>query len=226
MSLNEIIFNLHNIVRGGILSDDDNISELQLMFMVNYVRSIVIKRDQDKGKSIDQQIIQDLECVPVQAIDKAECCEITADCLILRTVNKIPKPIDLNQKSGLTFVGDVDGGEQYMASTYSTVVWSQFSNYTAKLPRYFEKSGYIYVVNRDLSDFIRIRGLFEDPREAAKFNTCDGKPCYNDDMEYPISSWMLPVINDMLLKGELKIESQTQDDETNEARDNAGEKVR
>lgn len=218
MTLNEIKFNLHNLVRGGILSDDDNLSEDQLEYIINYVRAVIIKRDIDKNKRIDPELIQDLGCVPVKLIDKSECCKILANCNILRTADKIPKPVDFNFKSGLKYVGDIDGDLQYDMSHFETIQWTQHEKYTAKLPRYFQKDGFIFVTNRDLSDVIKVRAIFEDPRKAALFSNCDGEPCYTADSEYPVSAWMVPVINDMILKNELNIVTRALNDEQNDAR--------
>lgn len=219
LSLNQIVFNLQNLVKGGFLSDDENLSQEQMKFIVNYVRSVVIKRDVDKEKQLDPELIQDLGCVPVTMIDKAECCpEITVGCNILRSDDKIPQVLSFNHRSGITFVGDVDGGTQYQRSNYSTIIWSQYNPITFKLPMYFHKDGYIYVTGRDRSDKIRVRGMFSDPREAAKFNTCDGDPCYTDDSKYPVASWMIPVINDIIIKNELRIETIAPNDEISDAR--------
>lgn len=217
-SLNELIFNLNNIERGGILSDDENMSEEQLKFIFNYVRAVVIKRDADKSRHISNDIVQDLGCVPVKLIDKAECCSVSAGCNILRTVSKIPTVLDFNFDTGLRSIGDIDGDELYTESTYETIMWSRHNKYTGKLPRYFHKDGYIYVTNKDLSDYVRIRAVFEDPREAALFKTCDGDPCYNDDMDYPVAAWMIPVINELILSKELRIEALAANDEVNDAR--------
>ena len=68
---------------------------------------------------------------------------------------------------------------------------------------------------------IVIRGVFEDPSEIASFVNCTtNQPCFSDDEEYPIKTWMIPALKDAILKGNLMIEAQAevQADDSNDAR--------
>tara|TARA_Y100000310_G_C20677275_1_gene813818 strand:+ start:544 stop:1239 length:696 start_codon:yes stop_codon:yes gene_type:complete len=217
-TLNEIERNLRLIIRAGELADDEDISSQQVKFMVDNTRSFLIKRDVDKNKYVDEATVQDLKCVPVELVDKAECCDITTDCYVLRTKKKIPTVIHGNFNSMLNYVGSIDGLTQFQGSTYESVRWSQYEKYTSKLSRYYEKEGYLYVINNDLLDFIRIRGVFENPREIGKFADCAGEPCYSDDMPYPVSTSMISVINELVLTKELSVEGTSISDERNDAR--------
>ncbi|NJO65416.1 MAG: hypothetical protein HC836_47180 [Richelia sp. RM2_1_2] len=42
-TLNEIVYNIKNIRKAGGLTDDDDLSNRQLYFIVGYVRSMLIK---------------------------------------------------------------------------------------------------------------------------------------------------------------------------------------
>lgn len=216
-SLNQIEKNIRNIIRAGRLSDDEQISGREMKFKINIMRAMLIKREVDKKKTLDVETIQDLQCVPVELTDKAECCEIEIDCVILRTKNKIPKLLDANFHNMLTYAGTIDGNQQFQQSTYETIVWSQYEKWTSKLPRYFEKNQRLYIINKDFVDNIRIRGVFEDPGLVAKYKTCDGDPCYTDDDEYPISAWMIPIINDLILEKDLRIEAYAPTDRSNDS---------
>jgi hypothetical protein len=57
-SYNEIVYNLKNVYRGGITSDDETMSDRQLIFIFNYYRAKLIREDLNKGRTIDRSIIQ------------------------------------------------------------------------------------------------------------------------------------------------------------------------
>ena len=217
-SLNEISYSLLNAVRGGRLSDDSLISMRQAKFWVKNTRMLLVKRDMDKNKDLDPELIQDLGCVEVELVDKAECCDIKTDCFILRTKKKIPKTISAKNYYNYIYLGTVDGNEQFQSSTYEAIKWSQYEKYTSKLPRYYPKDGRAYIINKDMLDNIRIRDIFEDPGEAQDFVTCDGEACYSDDDRFPVPGWMIPMINDIVLSKELRIAALSPNDERNDAR--------
>jgi len=73
----EIEYSLLNLYRGGITSDDENISGKQLMFHFRNYRAKLVREDLGKGRTLDRQLVQNLGCVEVECVDAAECCEIT-----------------------------------------------------------------------------------------------------------------------------------------------------
>jgi hypothetical protein len=49
-------------------------------------------------------------------------------------------------------------------------------------------------------DYLNVQGVFEEPRVAANFITCDNKPCYTDNSDYPINKWLIDHITRMLIQ--------------------------
>ena len=41
---------------------------------------------------------------------------------------------------------------------------------------------------------------YENPQDAAAFRDCDDRPCYTDDSSYPVKSWMVDTIRQMVLQ--------------------------
>ena len=63
---------------------------------------------------------------------------------------------------------------------------------------------------------INVRGVFEDPEEVCKFNTCNEGPCYDDQSTYPLPMDMVAAINQGIMNGELRLLSGTFSDTEND----------
>jgi hypothetical protein len=224
---NEIIYNLKNLYRGGVTSDDEDISNRQVIFIFNYYRAKLIREDLNKKRSIDRGLIQDLGCVPVECVDAAECCDITdSGSTVLRTVNPIPDLLELYDRNLLTFVGTVDKAVSYQITPEAQVRWSKYNKYTGKKPKAFMRSdnNHIYIANAPAGlEFINVQGIFEDPEDAKEYSHCDGTPCFTRDMDYPISAHMIPAINQLIAQNELRGLATSPSDETNNTTEDAGQ---
>jgi len=223
---NEIVYNLKNLYRGGITSDDDTISNKQLIFIFNYYRAKLIREDLNKKRTIDRQLIQSLNCIRVECVDAAECCEIAdSGSTVLRTVEPLPKFLELHDKNLLLFVGTVDGVKSFQITTQTGSKWTQFSKYIGRMTRAYIKDSnrYLYIINPPKGiEFITVQGVFENPEDARNVTNCEGNPCFSYDDEYPISAHMIPVINELIMTKELKAFVTTPTDETNDTVQNAG----
>lgn len=156
---------------GGTTSDDFNLSDEQIKFIVDYYRAKLLKQDQDKGRFEKSLYVQNLGSVNVSSADKNECCE--GDC-ILRTTFKIPKPLETYRGLNITFVGTTNGSPFSMVE-HNAAFWRRAAKYTSKEPGWYYQNGYIYLINppTKMIDTINIQGIFEDPLGAEKFKRCD-----------------------------------------------------
>ena len=50
MLLSEIVYNIKNLIAGGLESDDENLSNAQVGFMVGYYRAKLFRQDRLKGR--------------------------------------------------------------------------------------------------------------------------------------------------------------------------------
>jgi hypothetical protein len=217
MTLKEIVFDIRNAARAGGIVDDERISERQVAFWVNHYRALLIRRDLDKGKTISDNISQDLGCLSLIVADKAECCDLTSDCEILRTEVTLPTPIELSRMDAITYVGNIDRTKGYELTSPVMSHWDKYSRYTSKVAKAYYLNGYIYITNETFLKWINVQGIFQDPTEAGRFNTCDGEPCYTASSDYPVSSYMVPTIKQMIFQQELKLSLNTTPDVTNNA---------
>lgn len=222
MTLNEITYNLLNIVRGGRIADDEQISQRQIGFMVSYYRALLIRRNYERKKEINPQLIQDLGCVELELADRSECCDVdlATGCYVLRTVEEIPKLIEFSDRIALEFVGSIDKVKSFQQISAFQQQFYTYSKYTGKKEAFYYQNNRVYVINNTVLERINIRGIFEDPTEASRFHHCSGEPCYSMDSTYPIAAHMLAEVNSLILSKEFQVEIQAPTDDENDAQHN------
>jgi len=217
ISLNTIVSDLLNIVRGSKVSQSETISRRQIEDWVNQYRALLIKQDMDKGKMPNPDYIQELPSLKLEVVDKSLESDLQSEAHFMRTVLELPNTIDFNFKSGFTYVGTIDGREiQFVPEGRS--YWQQFKRFTKNNPLAFLRSKRMYIHTVTPLKYITVRGIFEIPMEASRFvNTSTSVQSYDTiDDRYPIPSNMVPVLKEMILQKELGIISQAPSDNTND----------
>jgi hypothetical protein len=65
--------------------------------LINEQRSLWLRNEYNKNRSIDPYIIQNLNCVELEHVNPIDCCiEVPGLCQVLRTKKKIPNTIEFN----------------------------------------------------------------------------------------------------------------------------------
>jgi len=205
-SLNQLTFDILELVRGNSISDDIEIDERQIIYHINNQRALWLKREMEKpGAEIDQNIEQDLGCVELTTADSAECCDIESGCVLLRTKKKIPKTLKFgSSENNITRVGPVDKiTTPFNFVPYGRAVYSGHGKYTKDLIYAYLLNDYIYIKTSDkiaqLMEYINVRGVFEDPTAVSAFIDCDNQSCFSLDDEYPIHTYIIPYIKEQIL---------------------------
>ena len=91
--LKEIVYDIKNIIRGGVQSDDDIISNRQIEFQVHSLRAQFIRQDINKRRSISDNIKQIISCLEVESVH-GSTCGLSNDIMIVRSKEKIPSSIE------------------------------------------------------------------------------------------------------------------------------------
>jgi hypothetical protein len=221
MTLNEIAYNILNLVRGGRSSNNEHISTSQIKFKVKYYRAMLIRRDFARNGIITRHLEQDLGCLELIKVDASKCCNLPTECAVYRTVKKVPRTVRFNFSDAITHVGDVSGTGTIPIVDSNAVQWLPYDKYTKNKMKAYMIEDYIYIYNADGLKFINIRGIFEDPEDVALFD-CDGSDCYNDDMDFPIPMDMLQTITQGIMSGELMMLASSVNDTTNDTLQDQG----
>ena len=222
-TLNEIAYSLLNTLRHGRATSTERISLDQIKYFIINKRSQYIRNELNKNRTIDPRIVQDLGCVEVEQTDSSECCDIPSGCVVIRTKKKIPSTVELHNEYLITRVGPINKlSTNFDLVEYERVPFLFRSKFSKKRIRSFmiHDGGYIYIVMDKDNPYakmiknINIQGVFEDPREARNFQTEDCKPCYTDDSEFPIKTWMISSLEKDILESSLFISGQAPYDNT------------
>jgi hypothetical protein len=216
ITLGGIVTDILNVVRGSKVSQSETITRRQIEEWVNQYRAVLLKQDLDKGKDPNPDYIQEISALRLEVVDKTVGSDLASETYFLRTALTIPKTIDLNFKSGLMYVGTIDGREiQFVPE--SRGIWQQYKRFTSAASVAFLKNKRLYLNSVTPIQFITIRGVFEVPTQAGNLINTDADVTtmgYND--AYPIPANMVPVLKEMILSKELGIMTQQPSDNKND----------
>jgi len=203
-TFNECIFGILDRIRPQ-LTDDESLSERQIGFDFENARARFLRNEFNKNRSIDPAFVQDLGCVPMETVDRAECCEISVDCFIVRTAVEIPGTIEKWNETSITRVGPIDKMQRpFSFVPYERAVYSGNGQFNTNTVFAFLRNKRIYLTSQSRLikhiTNINIQGVFEEPKIAASFVDCDNKPCYTDNSTYPINKWLVDHITRQLIQ--------------------------
>lgn len=197
---NEIMYSIMDKLSPH-LTDDNEISMREISYEIDNVRALFLRNELNKNRTIDPNIIQDLGCVEMEISDRAECCEVSSGCKIVRTKLEIPTAIELHNSTALTRVGPVDKMEQdysFISSVRAKFAGSGKYNQNNIYAFLHNKRIYLVSKNNKLKfiKYINVQGVFENPEEVGLFSTCAGDTCYTFNSKYPVNAWMINHIID------------------------------
>jgi hypothetical protein len=227
MTLDEIAYNLLNLVRGGRSNHDEHISLDQLKFNILHYRAMFIRRDFAKNNYISRHIEQDLGCLTLIKVDASKCCSLPIECSVYRTDKPIPKTIRFNFEEALTYVGDVTGTGTIPVVNSNTVKFLPYDKHTKNNYKAYMIDEFLYIYNANGLEKVNVRGVFENPKDVALFGDCAGSGCYDDSSDdFPIPMDMIQRINQGILSGELRMLagsfSDTENDRMQDPKTNIG----
>jgi hypothetical protein len=204
-SLNEIVYNILNLLRGGRTSNTDHLSLEQIKYMVKYYRAVFLRRDQERNLNRSSAFEQELGFITLESVDPSEVTGINSGEMVYKTSRQIPKPLRLKRSEAITYVS-VDNKVGPPLSMLDSVrtPWQRFNKYTSDKPFVFIRDNYLYVTGDFYGDKIYVRGIFEDPEAVFNFAQEDGIAIYDEDSPFPISGDMLEGITKSIVSGELQ----------------------
>ena len=215
MTLDEIAYNILNLVRGGRTNTGEHIPLDQIKFNIKYYRAMFIRRDYARNGNITRHLEQDLKCVEFEKVDATKCCSLPVNCDVYKSKVKIPRTVRMNFKDSVTHVSDVTGLETIPIVDPVTVQWLPYDKYTKNAKRAYMIEDYLYIYNANGMQFGNVRGIFEDPEELSNYD-CDGSSCYDSDTDFPLPMDMVQAITKGIASLELQMLAGTLSDTTND----------
>jgi len=205
---------------------DDKTADIRLVkSWVRTSRAIWIRNTLNKNGTVPEEFIQDLGVITLEVVDQSDV-GLDSGFKILRTVKQIPTMIDTKHEPTIVRIGPgTTRSASYKFISYHRVPFignGRFNNTTIFS---FIKNKYIYILSKDdgiLTPGMRkitVRGVLEDPTEAASFVKADGTPCYTELSEYPISEYLIGYMKNTIISIDFNILVNAAEDEKNNARD-------
>jgi hypothetical protein len=214
VTLNQIVYDILNIASQGTQSDDFSISERQCALWVNELRSKLIHQAIQKKGDINDSWLQHINCLELQEVDAAECCDVDTDCTVLKSITQLPSYIEI------VSVRDILNKTTFSPITFFRAKYTSGNRYTANRPKWYMKDRYLYIINSNILEKVSLSGVFEDPTALGMFTSCEGTPCYNIDSNYPLDLKMATDITDIILQTKIPIFMQMPKDNINDANSN------
>lgn len=211
VTLNKLIYDIKNIIRGGITSDDDLLDDRQVEFWIHNTRAKLIREDLNKGRTISDNITQRIACLDIEKVDASMACGVEAGCTAYRSTRKIPKPVETATEDLLLEVRPIDVGSRPFhlvpVERIPYIGFSPFKGINGGIKASLVE-GYIFIFVPTQDRVIKkiaIKQVAADPTELAQFCDCSGAPCYTDDSEYPISEHMIEPLKQLIFNTDIKI---------------------
>jgi len=233
-TLNELSYNVLNIARGGLSSDDDRLNLRQIKFWIEYYRAKLIyeysqqavSRHKAESTTIDPQLVQDLGLLTLEEVDKADSNVIDWNCTVKRVA--IPKLVDLPNNKGLVWVGLADKQTPIILTPSNIVGIRKNLRFTGNMRRAYFIGGYLYVTdpfNEDIC-YINVRGIFDKPLDVEVTGADGVVSCITDEDQYPMPEYYVSDIVQRILSIELNMLIRSPNDEINDSRETQVEQTR
>lgn len=208
-----MIYTVKSILRGGLITDDDKLSDRQVAFMIDNARAALLRQQYNKGQSLSDNNIQNITCMAVESVDTSLDPNFNLDCKVYKTVSTLPKPIEGKGKDLITGIRTPEfGGFNYELIPYTRLPYAHSTRF--KRPFAVLYNSYVYLIDAPYTENITVSGIFEQPNDLTNHDDCAGNVCYTWDSNYPMSSHLVDPAIKMVIE-ELTLTLKVAQDKTN-----------
>jgi len=220
-TIKEIVYDLKNIIRGGLQSDDEMISDRQIEFQVSSLRAQYIRQDVNKRRSISDNIKQIIHCLEVEPVS-GTTCGLSDDIMIVRSKEKIPNAIETAHQDLITAIGPTGIlSTNFHMIPYNRAPWAGNNRYTKRMTFAFLLDSFVYITGpeAEMLEKIKVEGVWQNPRDIESYHKDDGSSSYDAETEeYPLSTSMLDLIKQSMLTQNMQPMIQMPTDISNNAK--------
>lgn len=196
----DTVSRVRNMVKG--VKDDAFLTDRMIYSVILKYAKLLIKRQDNENKIMRfQTLFEVLPCVELIDVDKvAACCGgIRSKCIIKRTKDRLPAPMEGSYGPLFREISSIDGS-QLMYKTYpgTYVAMSNSTNFKYnKALYYWYLDGYMYFPNIEW-DAVRIEAIWDDPVHYLKCDEDTCLPRQEDPTHVP--DYLFAEIEQMVLK--------------------------
>lgn len=159
-------------------------------------RALFIRQDLENNNLSYTDYLQSF-CIALEKVDKSECTGIVTNERVLRSVEKLPKPLRLKNNGRVSFkyVGSVDRSISLTFETGFGMQFMGFLDFQEEVIYYTVINGHLVVLNNLKLCKLLIEEVVADPREI---KDCDFPDRFPDDIDIMIPSDMLVKIKSLI----------------------------
>lgn len=217
LTLRHLVADIRNIAESGKNNYSFRVSDEQIAYWIHEIRSMLISQAITKRQDISDVWVQELPCLELELVDASDCCFITTDCYILKTIQQLPITVESNIDNLIlrvtTPIGDI-----ISKSNAFEVKYNKYNKYTGTKRQWYLNNGYLYITSEMLLEYINIFAIFENPEELANFTGCSSViGCFNWDSKYPVSLKMSNDITNIVMQTKMIPSLQMPYDTSNDA---------
>jgi hypothetical protein len=145
-------------------------------------RATLIKREYEKSKLYNESLVQTIKCVPMISVSGSECNTITGFGKVIRSKNKIPKPLLVKDNTTFLSITTPFVNNKRRSITIlkpEEVEFIEYRRFTVNDAFATYENEHIYLHNVTNLFNISVRGLFENPYSVKDYvnQSVDEKTC-------------------------------------------------
>jgi hypothetical protein len=223
ITIAETISRLRNNIKA--VKEDAFVTDRYIYSVVLKYAKLYVRRQDNENKIMRfQTLFEVLPCVELVEVDKVEACcaGIKSKCIIMRTKDKLPRPMEGAYGALFRDVTSLDGSyvlSETFPSTYVFIANSTNFKYNKTL-YYWYLDGHMYFPNI-VWDAVRIVALWDDDVQYLKCNTPKELCQLRQEQPTHVPDYLFAEIEQMALqelRGMLQIPQDNKDDSQHIAR--------
>jgi len=199
ISANKLIYDVVEIASSGGTPSEFVVSNEQILYWIEQTRAMLIAQSLNKRDDVNDSWIQWINCLELEQVDSSLCCDVSSDCVLLRSVQRIPSTVDTWKDNWIISVATMDGSPISKSNNVRNK-YKAYNKWTKNERSWFLKDDYLYITNDVFLEKVSLAGIFEFPSDLQSFNTCEGQSCFDLDGDFPVSVSMASAITDIILK--------------------------
>ena len=227
MTVNDLISRVRSLYNKGPASNDSRLSTRHIYSKLKSSRNLLLRREADKKRRMSDWNVQTIQCIKLNLVDPTDCpCVVPAGCKMLKTVCKIPNPLQTILGSTISSITTLDGSTVFGSTNWLRKRYKSGDKYTSEIADYFIRDEYLWITHNKRLEWVTVSAIFEDPIEVELFpyNSdcscgCAETDCcpYPPDLEFPVDSNLVDAIVQMAAQELVQLFKAIPEDTTNNA---------
>lgn len=165
--------------RTALLLDNPNDFVLKQAIKLDVIaaRAKLIRDQFTNTHTFPVSAIIPLKCLALEEVPSTMCCSIDLGCTVLRSVEKIPRPIDVKDTVNFNFVGSVDFTSEWGWLKPEEISRIKYRKWSSNEIYYTWLDDYIIVLNTLSPKAFSMRYPIANLIEAERLRNCYGEQC-------------------------------------------------